>query len=176
MTLPKSSPSSKQKFGAASRPRSSTRIDPFVVVDAADLVEVCRFLRDDPRLRSTCSTASAASIISSPTRRKCQGRLRAAPGSRLSLAELHAQASLRREGDPAALEGRQGRRIAGSAVGDAALGDRPTGTSAKSTICAASTSPAIPTCTRILLSEDWVGHPLRKDYEFPLEYHGIRGR
>lgn len=33
-----------------------------------------------------------------------------------------------------------------------------------------------PNHKRILCPEDWVGHPLRKDYEMPLEYHGIRGR
>ncbi|SFI44425.1 NADH-quinone oxidoreductase subunit C [Planctomicrobium piriforme] len=33
-----------------------------------------------------------------------------------------------------------------------------------------------PNLVRILCADDWVGHPLRKDYEMPLEYHGVRGR
>lgn len=33
-----------------------------------------------------------------------------------------------------------------------------------------------PNLTRLLTSDDWVGHPLRKDYEMPEEYGGIRCR
>src|SRR5258708_34520943 len=41
----------EQHFGDRIKSKKTDAIDPFVVVDPADLTEVCRFLRDEPRLR-----------------------------------------------------------------------------------------------------------------------------
>ena len=39
------------QFGAAITAKNAEALDPFVAVDPAKLVEVCTFLRDDPRLK-----------------------------------------------------------------------------------------------------------------------------
>ena len=39
------------QFGSAITAKNATTLDPFVAVDPAKLVEICTFLRDDPRLK-----------------------------------------------------------------------------------------------------------------------------
>src|SRR5437016_7737428 len=40
----------EQKFGQRIKSKKLDALDPFVVIDAADVVDVCRFLRDHPPL------------------------------------------------------------------------------------------------------------------------------
>src|SRR5437867_8715515 len=41
----------EQQFGDKIKSKKLDALDPYAVVDPADLLAVCRFLRDDPRLR-----------------------------------------------------------------------------------------------------------------------------
>src|SRR5687767_13684870 len=41
----------QQQFGGRIKTAKTDVLDPFVVVDPADLRDVCRFLRDDPQLQ-----------------------------------------------------------------------------------------------------------------------------
>src|SRR3954464_4304273 len=41
----------EQQFGGRIKDKKPDALDPFVVVEPGELLEVCRFLRDDPRLR-----------------------------------------------------------------------------------------------------------------------------
>ena len=58
----------------------------------------------------------------------------------------------------------------------AEFGGRPTGMSEKCTTCPVSASPATPTCDGSFARKTGSVIRLRKDYEMPLEYHGVRGR
>jgi NADH-quinone oxidoreductase subunit C len=150
--------------------------DPFVVVDPANLVEVCRFLRDDPQLNFNilCNISGVDYLEIDPKKAPKAGF---EPHMEVV---YHLQSFTHKH------------RFTVKVILPRWQGDKP------------GELPEVPSVTdlwrvanwherevydlcgvwftghpdlhRILLSEDWQGHPLRKDYEFPLEYHGIRGR
>jgi NADH-quinone oxidoreductase subunit C len=151
-------------------------MDPFVVVEPADLVEICRFLRDDPRLRFELLNCISGVDYLEPDPKKAPKA-----GFEPHFEVVYHLSSFTHR-----------HRLVVKLVLPRWKDDQP------------GKLPEVPSVTglwktadwherevfdlsgvwfaghpelrRILTSEDWVGHPLRKDYEFPLEYHGIRGR
>ncbi len=164
------------KFGSRIKSKNTGAIDPFVVIEPADLLEVCRFLKDDPRLQFdilNCisgvdyleldpkkapkagfdpHTEVVYHLSSFPHRHRLVVKLilpRWKDDKPGQLPEVPSVTGLWRTAD---WHEREVYDLSGVYF------------------------TGHPNLTRILLSEDWEGHPLRKDYVFPLEYHGIRGR
>jgi NADH-quinone oxidoreductase subunit C len=166
----------QQRFGAKIKAATLDAIDPFVVVDPADLLAVCRFLRDDPRLRFELLVNVSGVDYLEPDPKKAP---KAGFDPHVEVV-YHFQSFTHKH------------RFTLKLILPRWKGDKPGELPEVPSVAGLWRTAdwherevydlcgvyftGHPDLTRILLSEDWVGHPLRKDYEFPLEYHGIRGR
>jgi NADH-quinone oxidoreductase subunit C len=165
------------QFGTAITGKNLTALDPFVIVDPSRLVDVCSFLRDDPRLKFELLNDITGVDYLEPDVKKApkagfEPHLEVLyhlssftfPGRRFTvklslprwkddqpgmLPEIPSVANIWRTAD-------WHEREVFDLIGIFFTGH--------------------PDLRRILLADDWIGHPLRKDFEYPLEYHGIRCR
>lgn len=166
----------EQKFADKIKAKKADALDPFVVVDPADLPAVCRFLRDEPKLRFEMLNDISGVDYFEPDPKKAP---KAGFDPHIEIV-YHLSSFTNKHrftvkvSVPRWKDDKPGQ-----------LPEVPTVTHLWRTAdwqerevfdLVGVHFPGHPDLTRILLSEDWVGHPLRKDYEFPLEYHGIRGR
>jgi NADH-quinone oxidoreductase subunit C len=164
------------EFGSRITSKKPDAIDPFVVIDPPDLMEVCRFLHDHPKLRFELLNCISGVDYLEPDPKKAPKA-----GFEPHLEVVYHLSSFTHRHRfvlklilPRWKDNKPG-----------ALPEVPSVTSVWRTAewherevydLAGVWFTGHPNLSRILLSEDWEGHPLRKDYEFPLEYHGIRGR
>jgi NADH-quinone oxidoreductase subunit C len=164
------------KFPGRIKSKKLDAIDPFVVVEPGDLIDACRFLRDDPRLRFDLLNCITGVDYFEPDPKKAP---KAGFESHLEVV-YHLSSFTHRH--------RFVLKVALPRWKDGQAGKLPEVPSVAGLWKAADWHEREvfdlsgvwftdhPDLRRILTSEDWIGHPLRKDYEFPLEYHGIRGR
>jgi NADH-quinone oxidoreductase subunit C len=163
-------------FGDRIKSKKIDAIDPYVVIDPVDLVEVGRYLRDDPALRfEMLNCVSGVDYLETDPKKAAKA------GFEPHLEVVYHLSSLT-----------HGHRFVVKLVLPRWKDDKPGALPEVPSVASLWATAdwherevydlsgvrftGHPNLERILLSEDWVGHPLRKDYEFPLEYHGIRGR
>jgi len=166
----------EQQFGPKIKGKNLEAQDPFIVIGAADLLEVGRFLRDDSQLKFDLLNCISGVDYFEPDPKKAP---KAGFEPHMEVVyHLHSFTHRHR----IVLKVNLPRWLNDQA------GNLPEVPSVTGLWVAADWHErevydltgvwftGHPDLRRILLSEDWVGYPLRKDYEFPLEYHGIRGR
>lgn len=166
----------KKKFGDKITGAFLDALDPWIEVSPEGLVEVCRYLRDDPKLRFNMLNCISGVDYFEPDPKKA-----AKTGWEPHLEVVYHLWSLPNKTSlvlkvilPRWKDG-----VAGE------LPEVPTVSGVWGTAdwherevydLSGVFFTGHPNLRRILCPEDWVGHPLRKDYEMPLEYHGIRNR
>src|SRR5262249_44230823 len=166
----------EERFSPAITAKKADAIDPWVAVEPGRLVEVCLFLRDDPRLRFELLNCISGVDYLEPDPKKA-AKAGFEPHTELV---YHLQSFTHRH--------RFSLKVILPRWKDNQPGQLPEVPSVAHVWATADWHEREvydlsgvwftehPNLARILLAEDWEGHPLRKDYEYPLEYHGIRCR
>ena len=166
----------KQKFGEKITGAKLEVIDPWIEVAPDSLVEVCRFLRDDPDLRFNLLNCITAVDYFEPDPKKA-----AKTDWQPHLEVVYHVSSIAKKHSLVV-------KVMLPRWNNDVVGEPPEVPSVSQVWSTANWHErevfdlsgvnflGHPDLRRILCPEDWVGFPLRKDYEMPLEYHGIRGR
>ena len=165
------------EYGPAIAAKKLDALDPFVALDPAKLVAVCTFLRDDPRLKfEMLNDISGVDYLETDPKKVAKA------GFEPHLEVVYHLSSFTFPGRRFTL------KLILPRWKDEKIGELPEIPSVCGVWRTADWQErevydligvffnGHPNLVRILLSDDWIGHPLRKDYEFPLEYHGIRCR
>jgi NADH-quinone oxidoreductase subunit C len=166
----------KSKFGDKITGENLSAIDPWIEVSPAGLIEVCKYLRDEPDLRFNMLNCVSGVDYFEPDEKKA-AKVDWKPHTEVvyHLSSLPHKASLVV-------------KVILPRWKDDKPGELPEVPSVSGVWSTADWHErevydlsgvfftGHPDLRRILCPEDWVGHPLRKDYQMPLEYHGIRGR
>ncbi len=166
----------KSRFGDAITGSNLTAVDPWIEVAPRDLPAVCRYLRDEPDLRFDMLNCISGVDYFEPDAKKA-----AKVDWQPHVEVVYHMSSLRHKTSlvvkvmlPRWKDDKPGQVPEIPTVSDiwstANWHERET----YDLVGVRFTDH--PDLRRILCPEDWVGYPLRKDYEMPLEYHGIRGR
>ena len=133
-------------------------LDPFVIVKADALVEVCRFLHDDPDLAFDCLTNMSG--VDYLKEEHLQVVLHLYSYTHRHMLVVKVNASREEPSMPSVETVWKAANWLEREIYDL-LGVVFTGHS---------------DLRRLLMPEDWIGHPLRKDFVEPEEYHGISTR
>ncbi len=166
----------KDQFGDGISGANSDAIDPWIEVTPEALVNVCIFLRDDPDLRFSMLNCISAVDYFEPDEKKAKKT-----GWEPHLEIVYHLSSIQKKHTLVL-------KVHLPRWQDGIAGELPEIPSVSSVWRGADWHErevfdlsgvhftGHPNLRRILCPEDWIGFPLRKDYEMPLEYHGIRGR
>ena len=166
----------KQKFGAKISGANLENVDPWIEVTADGIHEVCRYLRDEPSLAfDYLNSVTAVDYLHTDEKKAAKSEWQP------HLEVVYHLSSITRKHTmvlkvklPRWKDDQEGE-----------LPELPTVSGIWSTAdwheretydLSGVRFVGHPNLRRILLPEDWEGYPLRKDYEMPLEYHGMRGR